>query len=159
MIIEYNRQKAAAYALNWALSHNPNFYNFEDIGGDCTNYISQCLLAGNAKMNYNKHNGWFYVNSSSRSPSWTSVDFLQKFLLNNKTLGPFGKVVPLEKIEIGDIIQIRQNPNRFNHSVIVTKIENNEIYVCAHTYNVKNKRLSAYNFIELLPIHINGIYV
>ena len=157
MINKYNRQGAVDYAIKWALSNNPNFYNFDNIGGDCTNFISQCLLSGDCVMNFSQ-NGWYYTNSYNRSPSWTSVKFLQDFLLNNKTLGPFGHVVNLSQIQLGDIIQIKQNPFTYNHSVIVTKIENGNIYVCAHTFNVSNKKLSSYNFLSLLPIHIDGYY-
>ena len=159
MIKNYNRDLAVQYALKYALVPNPNYFYFDTLGGDCTNFISQCLLSGGAVMNFDKIDGWFYQNSYNRSPSWTSVFYLQKFLTENKTRGPFGQVVDLTKIQTGDIIQIKQNPSRFNHSVIVTKIEDGQIYVCAHTYNVKNKRLSSYPYIELLPIHIQGIYV
>ena len=159
MIKQYDRQSACEYALKWALNFNPNFYNFEEIGGDCTNYISQCLLNGGAVMNYNQNNGWFYINSYKRSPSWTSVKFLQEFLLTNKQKGPFGHIVPLSQIQVGDIIQLKQNPLNFNHSVIVTKIQNNEIYVCAHTNNALNKSLSSYFYLNILPIHIDGIYI
>lgn len=154
-MLNYNREKAVDYAIKWANRYNPNFYNFTHIGGDCTNYISQCLYYSGIPMNYNV-NGWFYNSATHRSPSWTSVESLQNFLLNNKSVGPVGKIVTLNQIQIGDIIQIRQNLHRFNHSVIVTKIENNQIYVCAHTLNATNKKLSSYFSLELLPIHIEG---
>lgn len=35
--IPYNRQDAVDYALKWALSRNPKYYDFKDLGGDCTN--------------------------------------------------------------------------------------------------------------------------
>ena len=57
MVKEYNRQKAIEYARKWALLANPDYYHFGGIGGDCTNYISQCLLAGGGKMNFDKING------------------------------------------------------------------------------------------------------
>ena len=38
------------YARRWAFSANPAYYNFENIGGDCTNFVSQCLYAGGAVM-------------------------------------------------------------------------------------------------------------
>ena len=155
MLKEYNREKAVEYALDWALRFNPNFYNFTHIGGDCTNYISQCLYYSGMPMNYSPF-GWFYNSTLSRSPSWTSVESLQNFLLNNNQIGPVGKIVSLDKIELGDIIQIRQNLKTFNHSVIVTKIQNDQIFVCAHTFNVLNKNLADYFALELLPIHILG---
>ena len=39
----YNRQAAVQYANLWWNRRNPAFPNFDV---DCTNYISQCLLAG-----------------------------------------------------------------------------------------------------------------
>ena len=152
----YLREKAVLYAREWALKRNPNFYNFENLGGDCTNFISQCLLSGGAKMNYNKY-GWFYINVSNRSASWTAVNYFQNFLYDNKTVGPFGKVVELDKLELGDIIFLRQNPNRFNHSLIVTKIEENEIYVCAHSDDSLDRPLSSYFYLQTQGFHIEGI--
>ena len=32
------------YARRWAFSANPAYYNFENIGGDCTNFVSQGVL-------------------------------------------------------------------------------------------------------------------
>ncbi|MEG0115374.1 MAG: amidase domain-containing protein, partial [Hydrogenoanaerobacterium sp.] len=48
----YDREKAIQYAHTWAYFRNPAYYNFEEIGGDCTNYASQCLYAGAGVMNY-----------------------------------------------------------------------------------------------------------
>lgn len=156
-MLHYNRKLAVEYARRWALSKNPNYFHFEGIGGDCTNFISQCLLAGGGKMNYDKYYGWFYIDQNNRSPSWSSVKYLQRFLLTNKTPGFVAKILPIEKLLIGDIIQLRQNPNDFNHTVIITKITNREIYVCAHSYDALDKPLSKYNYLELKGIHIEGI--
>lgn len=154
----YNREKASAYAQKWALRYNPEFYHFAGIGGDCTNFISQCLLAGGCPMVYDKIYGWFYISSYNRSASWTSVKYLQKFLLSDKQFGVIGKIQSLENLEIGDLIQLRQKPNTtFNHTLIITKIEQNEIFVCAHTNNALNKPLSSYEYEEVLGIHILGI--
>lgn len=159
MIIEYDRKSASLYAEKWALSYNPNFYHFGGVGGDCTNYISQCLFAGNAKMNYDKINGWYYIDSNNRSASWTAVNYLEKFILNNKGIGPFGHIASKATIEIGDLVQIRQNPFRFNHTVIITKIVGDKIYVCAHSNDTLNKLLTDYKYIELKYIKIDGIRV
>ncbi len=109
-------------------------------------------------MNYDPINGWFYNSVASRSPSWTGVGQLMTFLLRNRqTKGPYGKIVSLNDIEEGDIIQLRQNPTHFNHSVIVTKILGRKIFVCAHTNDAKDKPLDEYFFLEAMPIHIIGI--
>lgn len=82
-IIDYDRTKAVAYAEQWAYSRNPAYYSFNAIGGDCTNFISQCIYAGSGVMNYSNTNGWYYRNVNDRSPSWTGVEFLYNFLVNN----------------------------------------------------------------------------
>lgn len=49
-LLPYNRRAAVAYAHKWAYSRNPAFYDFSEIGGDCTNFASQCLYAGTGIM-------------------------------------------------------------------------------------------------------------
>ncbi len=159
MLKEYDRAKAVNYAQQWALKSNPRFYHFGGIGGDCTNFISQCLLAGGAVMNYNKYYGWFYISQINRSPSWTSVEYLERFLLRSKGVGIFAKIADINTLEVGDLIQLRQNPSHFNHTVIITKIENGEIYVCAHSNDALNKQLRDYFYLELKGLHIEGIQV
>ncbi|MBO5910561.1 MAG: amidase domain-containing protein [Clostridia bacterium] len=156
-MLEYNRELAVRYARKYALKYNAKYFHFNGIGGDCTNFISQCLLAGGGVMNYDKYYGWFYINKDNRSPSWTSVKYLQRFLLSGNNPCFVAKVVPISNLEIGDIIQIRQNPNEFNHSVIITRITPREIYVCAHSNDALDKPLSSYNYIELKGIHIVAI--
>lgn len=46
----YDRAAAVAYAHRWAFRRNPAYYDYEKIGGDCTNYASQCLYAGSGIM-------------------------------------------------------------------------------------------------------------
>lgn len=158
MIKEYDRKKAVEYARKWALGKNSEFGYFGGIGGDCTNYISQCLLAGGGVMNYNYIKGWYFKNMNDRSPSWTSVAYLQDFLLRkNDEIGPFARVVTLQEIEIGDIIQLRQNTTHFNHSVIVSNIVDGDIFVCAHSNDVLDRPLKSYNAFAIMPIHIQGI--
>ena len=51
-IIPYDREAAVRYAHRWAYGRNPRFYNFDELGGDCTNFASQYLYAGTGIMNY-----------------------------------------------------------------------------------------------------------
>ena len=66
----YDRLEAVIYAHRWAYGRNPAFYDYEEIGGDCTNYASQCIYAGTGVMNYTPTFGWYYINSNDKSPSW-----------------------------------------------------------------------------------------
>ena len=88
---KYNRINVYEYAKKWAYSRNPKYYNYDPVGGDCTNFASQCIYSGCLQMNYSKNNGWYYINGNNKSPSWTGVEFLYKFLVSNKGMGPKGK--------------------------------------------------------------------
>ena len=79
-VIPYDRRSAVAYAREWAFRRNPRFLDFSEIGGDCTNFVSQCLYAGSGVMNFTPVFGWYYLSSSNRTASWTGVEYLYNFL-------------------------------------------------------------------------------
>ena len=73
--IVYDRRRAAAYAKRWAFARNPAYYDFSLLGGDCTNFVSQCVYAGCGVMNHTPVTGWFYRNANDRTASRTGVEF------------------------------------------------------------------------------------
>lgn len=154
----YRRGDAVRYAEKWAYGRNPAYYDFSAIGGDCTNFISQCIYAGSGVMNYTPEVGWYYRNINDRSPSWTGVPFLYAFLKNNREKGPFAVETERENLEIGDVIQLG-NGDRFYHSLLVTGIEGNRIFVAAHTFNAYMRPLASYSFSEARYLHIEGVYI
>lgn len=74
--LTYERKLAIEYAKKWSYLRNPKYYNFDLLGGDCTNFVSQCLYAGTNSMNYTKNFGWYYINANNKSPSLTGVEYL-----------------------------------------------------------------------------------
>jgi len=152
--IIYNRKAVIEYAKTWALSRNPNYLNFDNYGGDCTNFASQCILAGCQTMNYTPIFGWYYNSSYDRTASWTGVEYLYNFLVSNNNVGPRGINTTREKLQPGDIVQLGDINNHFYHSPIVVAINEYEIYVAAHTYDVYMKPLSEYNYSTIRYIHI-----
>jgi hypothetical protein len=159
----YDRNKAVQYAHKWAYSRNPAFYDFESIGGDCTNFASQCIYAGSGVMNYTPNYGWFYISSFNRTPSWTGVNFLYDFIANNTGSGPFAEIVDISKAVPGDIIQLSfEGGGFFNHSPVVVQAGNpatvDNILVAAHTDDVDYYPLTGYTWVDLRVIHINGVY-
>lgn len=156
-ISEYNREAAAAYAREWAFKRNPRFYDFSSLGGDCTNFASQCIYAGAKIMNYTPVYGWFYKNLNDRTASWTGVEYLYNFLVNNDGAGPFAEETELENLQIGDIVQLGRANGDFYHSPVVVGIRRGQIYVAAHTYDAYNKPLNSYNFAVARGIHILGV--
>lgn len=155
-VVPYNVEKSIDYALKWAMKRNPVYYDYSHIGGDCTNFISQCIFSGASVMNYDFNDGWYYVNANDKSPSWTGVNFLSRFLLNNKGLAPFGQLVSLSQISRGDVVQLG-NDDRFFHSLIVTEIKNGTPLVCSHSFDALNKPLYDYTFSRLKIIRILGV--
>lgn len=158
-INKYNRIKAVTYALEFALKRNSIFHDFSNEGGNCTNYVSQCIFAGAPIMNYSK-NAWFYSSAYNTSLSWISVEPLGNFLTTNKGVGPFGTEGTFNTCEIGDIIQLKfKNKFQFSHSMIISKIQERTpkgIFVCANSKDVKQAPLSTYSYENVKIIHILG---
>ena len=143
-----------AYAAEWADKRNPDYYDFSGLGGDCTNFISQCVYAGGAVMNYTKDVGWYYISPSDRAAAWTGVEFFYRFMTRNTGVGPFGKVVPNALIRVGDVVQLGGG-GRFYHTLLVTDRRFGEPYVSAHTNDVFNAPLSSYRFSALRALRID----
>jgi hypothetical protein len=153
--IGYDRNSAFEYAKKWAYRRNPKYYNFDKLGGDCTNFVSQCILSGCQVMNYKPTFGWYYINLNDRTPSWSGVIYLYNFLVDNKGTGPYGVEVGLDKIQIGDVIQLG-HANGFYHSLFVTGVSSNDIFVSTHTQDAFMRGLSTYFFERFRCIHILG---
>lgn len=158
-ILKYNRELAVDYALKFALQRNPNFFDYTYQGGNCTNYVSQCIYAGAHQMNTSP-NGWFYFSPTNTSISWANVEPLYNFLTTNQYDGPFAKYSPLEMCEVGDIIQLKFiNKPVFSHALVITKIQTRTpsgIYVCANTRDIKNLPLGSYDYEKSRLVHILG---
>lgn len=157
---EYRREKAVEYANYWAYRRNPDYYNFEDIGGDCTNFASQCLYAGTGVMNFTPTYGWYYINLNNRAPAWSSVKYFHQFITTNKGVGPFGREVPIGEVKKGDFVQLVIDKDDFQHTPIITEVGDfptlQNILVAAHSYDAACRPLSTYKIKEIRFIHIDG---
>lgn len=156
--MKYDRNRSLEYAKKWAYSRNPQYYNYDKIGGDCTNFASQCLFAGSKRMNYEK-NGWYYKDANNKSPSWTGVEYFYNFLINNKTVGPYGSTVNVQKLEECDFIQLSFDGVKFSHTLVVIKKQNitDEILVATHTFDSYGRTLKSYKYQKIRYIHIEGV--
>lgn len=154
--LPYNRLAAIEYARKWALNRNPAFYDFEDIGGDCTNFASQCIYAGSGIMNYTPISGWFYRSASNRTASWTGVEYLYNFLITNQSVGPYGHVVSISEVQPGDIVQLGNAVGDFYHTPVIIQTYPT-ILIAAHTYDALDRPLYTYNYDTARFIHIDGV--
>ena len=160
-IKSYNRTKSVEYAHTWALARNPRYYDFDSIGGDCTNFASQVIFAGSSVMNFAYTYGWYYVNLNNRSPSWTGVPFLYNFLTKNTGNGPFAKEVDISEVMPGDLVQLLFDGDVFQHSPVIVETGSppqiDNILVAAHTYDVDYNPLTNYTPEKIRFIHIEGV--
>lgn len=156
----YNREKAVAYAHEWVYRRNPKFYDFELIGGDCTNFASQCIYAGCGVMNFTPIYGWYYIDINNRAPAWTSVEYIHRFLTTNKAEGPYGHEVAINEVMPGDIVQLKITKQVFQHTPVIVEVGEpptlDNVLVAAHSYDVDCRPLSTYDIKTIRFIHIDG---
>lgn len=157
----FNTQAAISYARKWALDRNPMYADFEDLGGDCTAFMSQILIAGGATMNH-AHNGWYFRRLNDHSASWTGVPYMHTFLLQNTGIGPFACTVPLEDVLPGDIIQLKfSHKPTFSHSLFVLSVDEpaspENVLIAAHSYDSLDRPLSSYVYETARALRIEGV--
>lgn len=129
MFYEYDRVAAVQYARQWALSRNPKFQDYEDWGGNCTNYISQCVNAGGVPMDHYGDNimkQWYWYSDKKRTPSWTAAQpFFEYFTKNNNdntdNFGVYAAEAGYDEMELGDIVQLIKDGKAY-HTMIITGI-------------------------------------
>ncbi|AWB43358.1 hypothetical protein DCC85_03380 [Paenibacillus sp. CAA11] len=140
----YRREEAVLYADRWWDSFNPEFAAFEV---DCTNYISQCLFAGGAPINYTgkRESGWWYKgyigSKEAWSYSWAVSNSLEGYLSSSRTGLQAVPVERAEELELGDVIIYDWDGNgAFQHSTIVTAFDAGGMpLVNAHTTSSRHR--------------------
>lgn len=130
----YMRERAVEYAVRHALEPNPSYRYFAvhgDGGGDCSNFISQCLRAGGAPMDYGSPRPWWYNNKGGAgaakhtwSVSWAVAHSLYWCLKVRGSMNLPGlkasEVTDIDMLEPGDVIQYENHKGLIYHSTIIT---------------------------------------
>ena len=159
VIKPYARERARAYAERWAFSRNPLFYDYTGIGGNCTNFVSQCLYAGSCEMNFTPVYGWYYLSDGDRTASWTGVDYLYQFLVGNTGVGPFAKETAADGLTVGDVIQLQNAEGRFYHTLLVTGFGRDTYLVAAQSNDAYDRPLDSYEYAAARFLHVEGVFV
>lgn len=132
---QYNRLKAVQYAEKWWNTYNPAYRKFEN---DCTNYISQCLHAGDAPMRgYPSQGKGWWMRNNRWSYSWTVANSM-RLHLPQSTIGLRAREAEgPHKLKLGDVICYDfEGDGRFDHTTIVTGRDADGMpLVNAHTFN------------------------
>ena len=122
-LFPYDRAAAVRYARRWAYGRNPAFYDYEQIGGDCTNFASQCVYAGSGVMNFEKDFGWYYVDANNKAPAWTGVEYFYRFMTREaQNPGPVAINASISQLELGDVVQLSFDGESWNHSPVVVRL-------------------------------------
>lgn len=70
----YDRVMARNYARNWALGRNPAYSDYTGYGGDCANFVSQCMYEGGMPTS----STWY-----KDSLIWIRAVDLHNYMVNN----------------------------------------------------------------------------
>ena len=147
-LARYSGSAAAGYATKWAKATNSSYPRFVN---DCTNFVSQSLLAGGWAMaggscSDRKSDGaWWYGDWNCVYPgvrasyTWSGAQNLYNFMSASGRGTGLSKVADLE---IGDVLQMEftaddptepYNLGHVGHSMVVTGKHDSNIYLSYHT--------------------------
>ena len=161
-LLPYDREAAVRYAHLWAYGRNPAYYDFDALGGDCTNFASQCLYAGAGVMSFTPTFGWYYRSVRDRAPAWTGVEYLFRFLTRTgEGPGPLAAPVPPEELLPGDLVQLSFADGAFTHCLVVEEIGPGngagQLLLAAHSQNAHLRPLFTYPYRQVRYLHILGV--
>lgn len=173
---DYDAEAAVDYAMSWVdpteVVRNEDYGIYDSYGGNCNNYISQCLWAGGIPMDSDGDNNsqwkWYGEevdldeSDSGRSPAWTGVAEFYSYASENDGYG-LAAVVDDNVFSgsIGDVLQYGHNGD-WLHSVIVTDVieDSNgnmaDYLINSNTTDRINYPASAYGYSELRLIKVLG---
>ncbi len=172
----YNYKKAVAYSYKWAgkneIVRNSEYSDFSQFGGNCQNYVSQCLHESGIPMDYTGNADqqwkWYsdYVNEYGtawgRSTSWSGTEYFYNYCKNNTGSGLVAvSTAVIYAAKPGDIMQYVVD-DWASHSVIVSDIiyddDGNiiEILINSNTTDHVDYPLTAYGYTDIRLIHIVG---
>ena len=167
----YDREAAVAYAMEWVGKRNEEWEDYGRYGGNCQNYVSQCLFAGGIPMDPYGDSLWKwysdipnnYPGTYGRSASWSAVESFRDYAENNTGFGLAAQAgAPYYSGEIGDVLEIGTADNPLRHSVLITKVikdqDGNTIdyLICSNTSDLKNFPASAYFYSSQALVKILG---
>ena len=170
----YDRDAAVAYAMEWVdpltVKRNPDWFLYDGYGGNCNNFISQCLYAGGIPMDWDGYAQWKWFDDevdtwnqpNGRSPAWAGVDEFYNYAENNSGFGLVAEVHPnLYTGEPGDVLQYGAT-GEWRHSVIITDVIYGEdgrvqdYLINSNTTDRISYPASAYAYYDFRLIHVLG---
>ena len=106
-----------------------------------------------------------FARFSAISASATILFCAPDFAAENGGTGPYGYEVPRRgmngapAVVPGDVVQLADEAGDFYHTLFITGVEGNEIFVAAHSDDALDRRLSTYRYATARFLHIAGARV
>lgn len=159
----YNYSDAVAYAKRYYSSYNTAYPDWSSYGGDCANFISQCLYAGGKNMKgtpgtseeADNWSNWFSkgtsCNTEKVSSTWRVANAFKSYWQKNasgySTFSSVGSSSYGYGFK-GDAISLLNSNGSAYHTLIIVDYdsENCDFIVATHTYNTKTAHLSDYSY-------------
>ena len=156
---KYDGAAAAAYALEWGMGRNPKYKDFGK-DADCTNFVSQCIIAGGKaqvkpkhpeyRLNKRKKKYWYMVKKKTDgeykwhwSNSWANVKvFYKHWRKKSKVKKCRTKKKLATIIKKGDIVQLKKKGEGWTHSIIISCKKDGTWRYAGHSRNHKWYKIS-----------------
>ncbi|MDI6708253.1 MAG: glycosyl hydrolase family 18 protein [Candidatus Thermoplasmatota archaeon] len=134
----YDRIAARGYADLWWNGYNPDYGNYAGMGGDCANFVSQCLIAGGISLwKGSDGNGAGLDYYTNQSGTLINCDDLAANLKTHQlTYYSFieNSGVPPDNLTVGDVIIYgTAGGDLYRHAVIVVEGNGSSCKVNAHS--------------------------
>lgn len=153
----YNREEAVAYAEQWIGARNGIWADFTGKGGNCQNFVSQCLFAAGIPRDISGEWVWSWTMAGSHmredevtSNAWINVAEFRRYAAENRGYGLAAVTeAPFMEGEPGDVIQMGF-PGIWNHAVLIGSVVRDaegrtiDYLIHSNTSDVKNFPVSAY---------------
>ncbi|MDE6780880.1 MAG: amidase domain-containing protein [Ruminococcus sp.] len=126
----YNANVAIDYALKYWNNYNPNYSDYNSIGGDCANFVSQCLYTGGLEMT----DKWFWYSYSNRSGSWASCPDMYNYF-NEQGYKIIENPSDSQVLPGNIVLYYSSSKGRWSHAAICVGSNLNGPIVAAHNTN------------------------
>ena len=157
-LMPYDGEAAASYGASFVGQRNADWWDYSRQGGNCQNFVSQCLYAGGIPMDVRGGAVWKWYGEAVNdleedrgcSASWINVDSFYQYVQENEGYGlAAGTDGSYWEGDVGDVI-LMGPAHDLNHSVLISKVVQNaqgrtvDYLIHSNTSDVKDFPVSAY---------------
>lgn len=157
MATSYSYSDAVSYANKYYKNYNSNYPDWNSAGGDCANFISQCLYAGGKSMKgtpgtkeaAENFANWFSkgtsLNVKNVSSTWRGADAFRNYWQTNAT--SYKKFTSVDSKSFaygykGDAVSLLNSNGRAYHTMIIVGYSSPDFTLAAHTGSTNSAKLS-----------------